>query len=794
MLLNYFKIAWRNLLRHKLFSAINVLGLAIGLACSMVIALYVFNQLSFDCFHGANIYRINKTTNENGRQAQNDALTPGLLAPELIKSLPEVKYAARFRPWFNDLLISHDSTSLKLKEVSFADASFLQIFNFPTVQGDAATALSEPSSAVLTETTARNLFGDENPMGKTLYTLNNIPVKVNGIVKDIPQNSSIQFSMLISWSTLTSKPYAGQFGWMNNWTAQVGFTFLQFRSEIDPKAENRKISSLLHLHFQEDEFSYQTWLQSASDLHLHSKDILYAENFRTASNSIVYILMVIAAFILLIACFNFINLSTVAAIGRLKEAGIQKVLGAHRIQLIGKFLLESFLLCTIALGFACLIINLMLPVFNKFAESQLSIESLFRPAMFASMVVLWIGMGLLAGLYPALILSRVRSTEYFRGGGSGGTRSWFKKGLVTAQFALSMFLVVATLAVQHQMEYLTHRNLGFDREQLVAIPISGTQMESDPLAFIQELRTSPSVLSVTASDNIPGKGFNGYGIIADGIPAREKPMANVIETDAAFAGTYGIALKQGRYFSPDMPTDTGNSIVINEAMAKYLNWQNPVGKTLELYEAQKGKVIGVVQDFNFTSLREAIHPLAILLRNHPQWVTVKLRSGEVQSALSSLGKAWKKLDRKYPFEFHFVEEEMNKFYKTDLKLLQVLGVFAMLAIFVAAMGLLGLSLQTVRARSREISIRKVLGASGLGIMTLLSKDFLRPVALGALLAFPAAAWAIHAWLQDFAYRSAPGWEIYMLGGLLLVLVALLTVGLQSIRAVHSNPATSLRNE
>ena len=354
MLFHNLKLAWRNLQKHRLFSGINVLGLSIGLASCILIGMFVFNELSFDKFHSyhKNIYRIDKFTNEKGKEAQADGLTPGLLAPSLKKNIPEIEATCRFRPWFNDMLVVHGDKKIKLKDVAFADPALLTIFSFPLVAGDIRTALDQPLSAVITETTAKKYFGDTNPIGQTLIALNNMPVKVTGVAKDLPGNSSIQFSMVISWSTLTAGSNADNFSWMNNWTAQVCFTFIQTKNYIDKISTGNKISAFLHRYFPEKEFSYRNFLQPLDEIHLKSSNIRFADAFRSGNSTIVYTLFAIAIFILIIACFNFINLTTAGALARAKSTGVQKVLGARQYQLIRSFFTESFLLCTLAMAVA----------------------------------------------------------------------------------------------------------------------------------------------------------------------------------------------------------------------------------------------------------------------------------------------------------------------------------------------------------------------------------------------------------------------------------------------------------
>jgi len=796
MLYHNLKLAFRNLLRHKTFAFINILGLVIGVVSCIVIGLYAYNELSFDTFNSnyANIYRINKNTNEKGKQAQQDGITPAELAPATTREIPEVVAATRFRPWFNEMLVSYDTVHLKLDDVAYADASFLKMFNYPLVNGDKNTALSEPSTAVITESTAKKYFGNKNPIGKTLITLNNIPVKITGVAKDVPNNSSLAFTMLISWATTEATANKDYFFWMNSWTTNVAYTFVQLKSNADATKAGNKISALLHAHFPEKEFQYNTYLQPLKDIHLKSADILYAEYFRTNSGKIISTLMIIACFILLIACFNFINLTTAGALGRAKETGIQKVLGAKKSQLIKKFLTESFVLCTIALLLALITVTIVLPLFDKLANTQLTSSLLLKPQILLSLIVLLLLLSFVAGFYPAIFLSRFKSADVFRNVIKAGKDSWLRKTLVTTQFALSVLLIIATIVVNKQMHYLSTKDLGFNKDQVVVLQLANTGLEEKSKELMNALKQNPNILSVSSSNRVPGQTMNGYGIIPEGHSLDEHIMVSEMETDANFASTYGIQLTQGRYFSSQMPTDTTNSIVINEALANMLGWKNAVGKQLEVYEARKGKVIGVMKDFNYASLREKVQPLAVILTNNPLYLSVKIKAGSIPSSLDYMQKTWKQFTNEYPFDYFFLDEQLNHFYSSDERLLYVLNIFAALAIFIACIGLFGLSIYTARQRTKEIGIRKVLGASVTQLTMLLSEEFILLVIIAIIIATPLAWLLTNKWLEDFAYRiNISGW-IFFIAGMIAILIALATVSVQAIKAAIANPVKSLRTE
>jgi len=796
MLYYNLKLAFRNLARHKTFSFINIIGLSIGLACCIIIGLYAFNELSFDKFNvrHSQIYRVDKVTNEKGKEGYKDAITPGALADELPKQIPEVAAATRFRPWFTEMLVSYDSIHIKLDDVVYTDASFLQMFDFPMKEGDRRTALAEPNTAVITESTAKKYFKNEDPIGKTLVTLNNIPVKITAITKDVTSQSSLQFTMLISWGTVVAnKDY---FFWMTNQTTNVVYSFVRLKENSNSVKVGEKISDLEHKYRDETEFAYRIFLQPLDDIHLHSSDIQYAEQFHTNSSKIVYTLLIIAAFILLIACFNFINLTTAGALGRAKETGVQKVLGANHWQLVRKFFGESFLLCLISLAIAVFFVIIILPFFNQLTNANLQTSLLLQWNVVLSLSGLLVIISVIAGLYPAIFLSRFRSTDVFRNVIRAGRNNWLRQTMVTTQFALSILLIIATIVVNRQTNFLVSKDLGFNKDRVAVIQLanSNVEMKHKSGAFITALKQNAGVISVSASNRVPGQSFNGYGIIPEGRTLEEHLLANVLETDAHFASAYNIKLTQGRFFDPKLTTDTANSIVINEALAQYLGWKDPVGKKLEIYQARKGSVIGVMKDFNFASLREKIQPLAIILNDNPLYVSIKLKAGATQITLNAIQKQWKEFDDEFPFDYFFMDEQLNKFYQSDQRLLRVISIFATLAIVIACIGLFGLSIYTAKQRTKEIGIRKVLGASVTGVVALLSKEFIKLVSIAILIASPIAWWAANKWLQDFAYRINIGWGIFVSAGVIALLIAMLTVSFQAVKAAAANPVRSLRTE
>ncbi|MFN8348370.1 MAG: permease prefix domain 2-containing transporter [Spirosomataceae bacterium] len=793
MIRNNLKIAFRHLAKNRVFSAINIGGLAIGLACCMTILLYVHFEWSFDQFHSKahRIYRVNKTVTEAGKNTELHAITPGAMAPALTADYPEIEKAVRVRPWFNDMLVSYQNTHLKISDVVYADAAFFEIFDFPLVQGDRKTVLTEPYTAVVTEETAHALFGNESPIGKTLITLYNIPVKVTGVAKNSPENSHLKFKMLISWSTTTSTATANAFGWMNNWITQVLFTYVLVREDTPIKALEAKLNpALFTKYLPERKNNYFPYLQALSDIHLNSEVVQQSE-MQLSKRQTVYALAIIAFFILLIACFNFINLSTAGSLQRAKEVGMRKVLGAMSRQLLRQYFSESLLTCLLAACLAVLLTRLALPYFNHLTETRLTLIPDKRLLVWPILLILTVAV--LAGLYPALHLTDFQATDTFKSTLKNKGGAFLRKSLVVVQFTLSILLIAGTMIVSQQTHFLLTKNPGFDKDQLLVLRITDTDVEKQIQAFTNDIRAYPSITHLTFSNRVPGQGMPGYGIIPEGHLESEALTSQVLNVDYQFFDTYNIKVHEGRTFNERFKTDS-NKIVVNEAFVRFLGWKEAVGKKLELIGELKGEIVGVVKDFHVNSAHSEIKPLAMFLKRNPLYATLKIRTDQIPGTLTFLERNWKIYDQKNPFDYFFLDDHFRQFYKKDLKQLNVLEIFTGLAILVACLGLLGLVIHTAQQRTKEIGIRKVLGATVVSIITMLSTDFIKLIAAATVISLPVAWWAMNEWLLNFAYHIEVEWWIFLAAGLSATLIALLTVSYQAIKAALANPVKSLRTE
>ena len=796
MLKNDFKFALRNLAKNKIFTLINLAGLALSLVCCILLGLYAYAEMTYDQFHPKHdqLFRINKVVTETNKTPEKHSITSGSLAPELLKEVPEIEYAVRLRPWFNEMVVRHENTQQKFSDVVYADADFFQVFGFKLLRGDRKTALSQPNTAVITEAKAKLFFGNTDPLGKTLVVLNETPVTITGVVEDAPYNSHLKYELLVSWGTTTTGANLEYFSWMNNWITQVVHTYVLARKDADLQLLESKIAAVFNKNLPERKEQYKHYLQPIDQAYLGSADVKFTESFKSNSDKIVYVLIGISIFILLIACFNFINLSTVAALKRIKEIGMQKVLGAARRQLIVKYFTESSLVCAAAFVLALLLISWLMPAFNQLAHAQLALSQLFEPKILGTLFAFFALVSLMAGLYPAFFLTRFQAIDVFKSGSKMGRSVWLRQTLVVTQFTLSTMLIIGMIVINGQINYLVKKDLGFDQEQQVIIQLTDTGMEPKAKGFVSVLENFEGIEKLSLSARVPGQGYMGFGIIPEGFSEKDNLMAGIGQSDVNYTSTYNIPMVQGRFFSKDFPSDTFNSIVINEAMVRYLNWNQPLGKKFEIMGERKGVVIGVMKDYNVASLRESIQPAAFILKDNPLYLTIKIKTGRIKETLAFVENTWKRFESKHPFGYYFLDERLREYYVSDIRLLKVISIFAGLAIFIACLGLFGLATFTAETRTKEIGIRKVLGASVTSVVALISRDFLKLILLSIVVAAPLAWYGLSQWLEDFAYRIEIRWWMFLLAGVLALGIAFLTIGFRSLKAALANPVQSLRSE
>ena len=807
MFSNYFKTAIRNLLRYKGFSFINVLSLAIGITGCLMIALFVYDEKKFDkdIPGGETVYRIYDERTNNGNKILQAPVAPAY-ATFLQHQYPEVDTTLR-------ILMSGDKFLLEVGEKSgyeekglFTEASFFQIFPLQFLNGDPATALTAPNTIVLTEDLAKRYFGKENPVGKTV-NIDKSPFEVKGVLAKLPEHFHLDFHYLMSLSS-TGIPRER----MEKWTWNQFYTYIKLK----PGADASRVQEKFQAHVKKEIYPTLTqegnmflpFFQSLRDIHLKSADFVY-DNAIRGNESYVKGLTIIALFVLVIACFNFINLATARSFRRAKEIGVRKVVGAERKQLVVQFIGETVLLSVIAMLLAIVATILLLPALNEFTGKHISFNPITDPLL--ALLVLGAGVliGILAGIYPALVLSGFRPIAVLKNmklSGAGNNIGWLRQALVVVQFALSALLIVCSLVVYKQVRYLNSKDLGFSKDQVVYFQVRGG-VEKNLETFKSELRQVPNVLSVTAGYGLPGDQFAGDGVKVPGKNGEKDFSTTLFIGDHDYIKTLGLQLIAGRDFSRDMPTDVREAFIINETAVRLFGFGTPekaLGQRINWPEwtpadttdpVKRGKVIGVVKDFHYKSLHEKV--TASVIQIYPSEVfkvAVKLKTADINNTIAAINTVWKKFNPGYPLDYKFMDETYGAMYKAEEKLASLIWIFTLMAIAVGCMGLFALAAFNAEQRTKEIGIRKVLGAGVLNIFGLLSKTFVRLVLLSSLLAFPIAWWAMTKWLEDFSYRITISWWVFLIAGAAALLVALITVSFQAIKAAVANPVKSLRTD
>ncbi len=794
MLKNYFKIALRNLRRQKGYTFINVAGLAVGIAACLLIGLYVREELSYDRFHerAERIYRVAMNAYTPNAPPGRFAVSNWLDAPNLRAEHPEIESLSRLAPWTSN--VKHNGRYFFDDDFFFADSTFFEVFTFPMVQGDPTSALRDPFSLVMTEETEQKYFGAESGLGKTLVLNDTLLFTVAGIVSNVPANSHFTFDFLVSWAMFEAlQPRTDQ------------YTYLLLRENVSPETFEAKISDLIMRGDAGEQLRsgggrVELELQPLTKIYLHSDRNL--EIGPTGDVRYVYVFSAVAAFVLLIACINFMNLSTARSMERAKEVGVRKVFGSSRAALIRQFINESLLITFIALLFAVGIVSAALPFFNDLTGKEMAFSTLLRPLSLLGLIGLALVVGLLAGSYPAFALSRFKPVEVLKGAfKSTGRGVRLRQGLVIFQFTISVVLIAGTLIVFQQLHFMQSQNLGFDKEQVVVVNATGVpdqQITQQYQTVKQELKQHPSVQDVSASNVVPGRGSWVSIVSAEHLAEDESRRMQVVVVDHDFLNTMGIGLVAGRPFSAAFETDAQEAVLLNEAAVENFGWHSPeeaLGKQIRLLDDREATVVGVMRDYHHQSLRQKIEPtIMYIIPSTFNYFSVRFITQDVPALLAHLEKTWQRLFPGLTFNYFFLGDDFERQYRAEEQLTKVFGTFAFLAILIACLGLFGLASFMTAQRTKEIGVRKVLGASVPSIVALLSKDFLKLVGIAFVIAVPVAYYAMSRWLQDFAYRIEIGPWVFLGAGALALLIALLTVSYQAVRAATANPTEALRSE
>jgi putative ABC transport system permease protein len=804
MIRNYLKIALRNLKRNKFYSAINILGLATGIACFILIVIFIRDELSYDAFHSKKerIYRVCEKLDAEEGQGENSSSQPFPVAQALITDYSQlIEQTVRF---FNFQESSHTlqykDIKINEKRTFFADSSLFKIFDFQLEKGNPDKVLSEINSIVLSKELARKYFGEEDPMGKIIKYDGKVELMVTGIFGKLPAQSHIHFDCLISFTTL--KNLMGPNIGSKNWVWNPCWTYILLKDGVSPAELEKQFPSFIKKHFPDFIIPQATlYLQKLTDIHLTSK--LDYELEPNSSRSDIYILGAIGVFILVIACINFMNLSTARSAKRSKEVGMRKVFGSYRSQLIQQFLGESFILSLFALVVAVCLVLLLLPVFSNFSGKYFSIAEIVDLKLFGILLGVTIVVGIVSGIYPALFLSAFQPTEVLKGTFSPGKKSkTFRQSLVVMQFAISLGLIIATLVIYKQLRYLRSADLGFNKEQVIVLPVR-PPMAKSYVPFSEELIRSGRVLNVSTMNDMLGVSHNTHEYNYEGMPQNKQWIYfPALIVGPTFIQTMGMQLVAGRAFDKNNKTDDSLSVVINEAMVKHLGWgtpQNALGKQF-FTPGGKERVIGVVKDFNFVSLKEPVGPFVLDMSSRfgklfwIKYLVVRVAPKNVKETIDFIESKWNEFSNEYPFEYFFLDENINKTYKAQDNLGKLVGYFAALAIFIACLGLFALSSFTAEQRTKEIGIRKVLGAPVYSLVNLMSKEFLKLVLLSALIAWPVAWFIMNNWLNNFAFRINIGMWVFVLSALAGFLIALFTVSFHAFRSASNNPVKALKYE
>lgn len=804
MLKNYFKTAWRSLRKNKTFSVLNTIGLTIGMACFLLIMLFVLDETSYDRYNvqADQIYRVDDHI-KFGDFLYNGAQTPSIMGPSFAREFHQVQQYTRLKE-SGALILSKGSDRIREDHVIYADSSIFKVFSFPMIAGDPENSLKEPHSIVITESMAKKYFNNTDVIGRTLLANDTDRYKITGVMKDIPKQSHFNVDFMLPLSMVGQSRE-------NSWFNANLYTYLLLKKGTNIKTLEGQLNKEIYassspqfkkmLNISQDDFLkagnfLNCSLTPLTRIHLYSN--LQDELEKNGSIQYIYIFSTIAIFILLIACINFMNLSTAHSSNRAREVGMRKVLGGRKGDLITQFLSESFLLSFISFVFAVALVCLLLPSFNQLADKQISRSTLFNPYILLAISLLSVAVGLLAGSYPAFFLSSFQPIDVLKGKVANGFKSSvLRNSLVVFQFTISMVLMLVTLVIYDQLNYIQHKNIGFNKEQILVIP-NTKALDENINTFRNELLQMSGIKNVTVTGFLPVAGDRGSSgfVTSPSFDGKNFTLMQQWHVDENYIPTLQLQLQSGRNFSKEFRSDSAG-LVINESAAKYLG-SNPVNKkiyrigNLSTGQLTAYTVIGVIKDFNFNSMHEQVGPLVLSLQADNSSMAVRVNTSDISGLIEGIKSSWKTMAPSQPFSYSFLDDEFNKQYNAELTTGKISVTFSILAILIACLGLFGLVTYAAEQRIKEIGIRKVLGAAFFDIIRMLSKDFIRLIFLSICIASPIAWWAMNRWLQDYAYRIEITWWMFVLVGFVALLIALATVSFQAVKSAIANPLKSLR--
>jgi ABC-type transport system, involved in lipoprotein release, permease component len=797
MLKNYLKMAWRSLVKNKTFSFINIVGLTVGLTCCLLLVLYIQHETGFDDFHENKdrIVRVIMEYGFNGNKPEKGNFTSTYVLPRFQSKFPEVESGVRLNPSHN--VIKYNDKQFIENNILYADSTFFKVFSYKLISGDADKVLWNANNIVLTETAAKKYFGNENPVGKTiLMGTKQSPFLVTGIAKNCPDNSQLKFDFVASFSSLhTSDENPANRYFSANYT-----TYLLLKDKGSIASLYKKIGPFMQEELKNEKGTYiNFYLEPLTKVHLYSSYDAIVPNVNIVY---IYIISGVALLILLIACFSYINLSTVKSIERAKEVGIRKVAGAYKKQIFWQFITESFVITMLSLIISIISACSLLPLFNSFTQLSLSVLNLFHPFVIIVALLLTIIIALLAGSYPALIVAKYQPVRVLKGAFKNTSSGmWVRKSLIVFQFTISVFLVIATVVVTQQLAYIQHKKLGYDKEHVIVTRVSDSMAARMDL-IKAELKSNPNVLSVSKASWEPVAILSGGDIRRADMPENTTMNINFGIIDEDYIKTCGLELVAGDNLSrQDIIDGTKNKdaydhIIINEAACKALGWASPRQAIRQKisFQGSTGEIKGVVKDFHFASLHEPINPVVLAPATWGYTLLIKTAGNNLPQTIDFIGRKYKELEPNLPFQYHFMDEDYQKLYASEMQTGKVFNIFSLVAILLACLGLFGLSAYDIRQRTKEIGIRKVLGATVQQIVLLLSNSILKLVLLSIVIACPLAWWFGYKWLQGFAYRVNISWWMFAVSAILVVVIAFITVSFQSIKAAITNPVKSIKVE
>jgi len=800
MLRNYLKVSWRNLKRDKSYSLINILGLSIGIAACIVISLYIIDELSYDKFHEKSdrIYRMYV----DGQFGNNKYRSPYVANPTkdaLLDEFSQVEAATHF--FKNDEVRFEYGDKVFIEDgIIYAGSDFFKVFSFPMIKGNPEKSLSKPNQVVLTESAAKKYFGDEDPVGKMIKIFSDNLYQVTGVCKDVPDNSHFHFNFLVSYSsTQTSKD--------PRWINSTVYTYFVLKEGVNPDQFEEQLDMLVEKYlgpevvklmgvnleeFKQRGNSYGFYIQPLEDIYLHSD--FNDEIEPVSSISRIWYFSIIAVFILFIACINFMNLATAKYANRAKEVGVRKVFGSKRKQLITQFLTESFLVAFIAVLLSIVLMELFLPVFNNISQKSLELNYLADWYVILALVVLTVFIGLITGTYPAFFLSSFNPLKIFKGSVNKGVKGNRMRGiLVTSQFVITIILFISTYIISRQNAFMSNKKLGFDKEKVLVLERS-YYLDESLESFISELEKSSEIHSAAVSNSLPGKDYGGSSLQVEGRSSEDMVFLAVNYVREGYLDVMGIELLKGRFFSRKF-SDNENSIVINKKAANELGFENPIGKYLQLTD-QKFNIIGVIENHHFESLHKNIRPLGMRYEATPNYdyMPIRLNTNDMNKTISYIESKWNAFTDNQPFSYFFMDDDFNKLYDAEQRTAKVFTLFSVLAILIACLGLFGLSAFMAEKRTKEIGIRKTLGANHGSILKILYKEVFMLLILATLVAWPVTYYLMGNWLENFAYRIEPGIAPFILASVIALLIAIFTTSFQALKAANTNPAYTLRDE